>query len=526
MIMKKSNDYWKKRQEELQKSLLEPADKYCKELEKAYKNTIKDIEKDVAVWYQRFADNNGIVDKVAAKRILNNKELKELKWDVNQYIKAGKENGITKDWSKELENASARYHISRLEALKIQMQQKIEELYGGREDKVKGLLGDIYTEGNYKNAYEIAQKTGAHFSFAKIDDGKLNKVLSKPWTADDNTFSEKIWQNRKTLVNTVHQELIKGISRGTAPITVANVIAKKMNTDLYKAQRLVITESAFFASEAQKDCYNNLDVDKYEILGTLDTTTCSECGGMDGQVFDVKDMVEGVNAPPFHPNCRCTTVPYFNDEFTEDEMRAARDEDGKTVYVKNMTYNEWKEKFIEEKGQQNWDYHEKSNKNKSADMEQYEKYKAVLGKNAPKTLEEFQKIKYNGNETWNQFKAYTNSIKSGELTPLADFSLYKSKCLEVSNTIIGITTANGIKIENRTNHLIARVIGSVENKRSGVEVADILRALKEPSYIKPIKYLVNGPSQKFVLNGVCIASVNPDTKTIIQVNPFTRKKGS
>lgn len=344
--MARNNEYWKKRQEKLQESLIEPADKYCKELEKAYKNTIKDIEKDIAVWYQRFADNNGIVDKVEAKRILKNKELKELKWDVNQYIKAGEQNGITKNWAKELENASARYHISRLEALKIQMQQKIEELYGGREDKVKSLLGDIYTEGNYKNAYEIAQKTGAHFSFAKIDNNKLNKVLSKPWTTDDNTFSEKIWQNRKTLVNTVHQELIKGISRGTAPIAVANVIAKKMNTDLWKAQRLVITESAFFASEAQRDCYNNLDVEKYQVLCTLDHSTCSECGGMDGQVFDVKDMVEGVNAPPFHPYCRCTTVPYFNDEFTEDEMRAARDEDSKTVYVKDMTYNEWKEKYI------------------------------------------------------------------------------------------------------------------------------------------------------------------------------------
>lgn len=470
MIMKKSNDYWKKRQEELQKSLLEPADKYCKELEKAYKNTIKDIEKDVAVWYQRFADNNGIVDKVAAKRILNNKELKELKWDVNQYIKAGKENGITKDWSKELENASARYHISRLEALKIQMQQKIEELYGGREDKVKGLLGDIYTEGNYKNAYEIAQKTGAHFSFAKIDDGKLNKVLSKPWTADDNTFSEKIWQNRKALVNTVHQELIKGISRGTAPITVANVIAKKMNTDLYKAQRLVITESAFFASEAQKDCYNSLDVDKYEILGTLDTTTCSECGGMDGQVFDVKDMVEGVNAPPFHPNCRCTTVPYFNDEFTEDEMRAARDENGKTVYVKNMTYNEWKDKFVKEKGQETWDYYEKSTKNKSADKEQYEKYKAVLGKNAPKNLEEFQKIKYTNSERWDELKSEVKGkgwlqeqlqyILNGEKLFIPDKTI-----IENSRTIAGKGSKTEIRVVDK---LVAEFGGKPEGWKKRV----------------------------------------------------------
>jgi hypothetical protein len=58
-------------------------------------------------------------------------------------------------------------------------------------------------------------------------------------------------------------------------------------------------------------------------------------------------MQVGVNAPPFHPNCRCTTIPYFDDEFTEGEERAARNlETGKTEYVESMTYEEWKEKFV------------------------------------------------------------------------------------------------------------------------------------------------------------------------------------
>lgn len=342
----KNSEYWKKRYEALQESLLEPTDKYCEELKEIYKNTIKDIEKEISVWYQRFADNNGIVSMAEARKRLNKKDLEELLWDVEQYIKAGEENGITKDWSKELENASARWHISRLEALKIQTQQKIEELYGGREDKVKALLGDIYTEGNYKNAYEIAQRTGATFEFAKIDDNKLNKVLNKPWTVDDKTFSERIWQDRKKLVNTVHQELTKGILTGNSPLNISKVVSKKMNSDLYSAQRLVLTESTYFATEAQKDCYNSLGVEKYEVLETLDGSTCEECGAMDGKVFDRKDMTAGVNAPPFHPNCRGTTVPYFDDEFTEGEKRAARDKSGNTVYVKDMSYEEWKEKFV------------------------------------------------------------------------------------------------------------------------------------------------------------------------------------
>lgn len=61
----------------------------------------------------------------------------------------------------------------------------------------------------------------------------------------------------------------------------------------------------------------------------------------------MQDYEVGVNAPPFHCNCRCTTVPYFYDEFTEDEKRASRDEDGKTVLIDGkIKYEEWKKEFV------------------------------------------------------------------------------------------------------------------------------------------------------------------------------------
>jgi hypothetical protein len=66
---------------------------------------------------------------------------------------------------------------------------------------------------------------------------------------------------------------------------------------------------------------------------------------MDGVVQDMKDFEPGVTAPPFHPWCRTTTVPYFEDDFGE---RAARDADGNVYYVpSNMKYGEWKEKFVD-----------------------------------------------------------------------------------------------------------------------------------------------------------------------------------
>jgi hypothetical protein len=60
----------------------------------------------------------------------------------------------------------------------------------------------------------------------------------------------------------------------------------------------------------------------------------------------MKDYQVGVTAPPFHPWCRTTTVPYFEDNYGE---RAARDEKtGKTYYVpSNMKYADWKKTFVD-----------------------------------------------------------------------------------------------------------------------------------------------------------------------------------
>lgn len=92
----------------------------------------------------------------------------------------------------------------------------------------------------------------------------------------------------------------------------------------------------------------------------------------------------------------------------------------------------------------------------------YAKYQQVLGDNTP-TIEDFAKIRYNEDD-WKAFKAYTSSIKTGELTPFANFKLYQNISKEMDEKIIGIVTSNGIKITGKSNHSIARVIGSVNRK--------------------------------------------------------------
>ena len=93
-----------------------------------------------------------------------------------------------------------------------------------------------------------------------------------------------------------------------------------------------------------------MGADSYEFLATLDNETCSICGKLDKKVFKISKACVGTNCPPMHNECRCTIAPYYDDEFSDlfdkGSTRAARDPlTGKTVYVPDMSYIEWKKKY-------------------------------------------------------------------------------------------------------------------------------------------------------------------------------------
>ena len=378
--MATNNDYWVKRFEMLQNTSLEKGSKLYKELKKQYEIAYKEVEKDILHWYNRFVGDNNVTF-LEAKRMLTAGELQEFKWSLDEYIKYASDNNINIVWAKELQNASTRVHISRLDSLRIQIQNEIEKIYDKQIVGMTEVAETIYEDNYFHTAYEIQKGNNVAWKLKGIDNKAVTKVLAAEWT-DGSTFSDKIWGNKQSLIQTLTTGLTQNFIRGNSQNELIKDISKKFNTDLNKAGRLVMTESAFFSAEAQKDCFKDLGVEKYQVLGTLDSTTCSDCGEYDSQVFDMKDYKEGVTAPPFHPWCRCTTIPYFEDEFQFGE-RAARDTNGNTYYVpKNISYKEWKEKYVnaDSKTKQEFETQQKMKKNKSSDFAQYNKYKETLGR--------------------------------------------------------------------------------------------------------------------------------------------------
>jgi len=342
----KNSEYWQQRFGQLENASHQEAMTVYSRIEESFYQAQKEIENKINSWYMRFANNNEITIN-EAKKLLNSNELKEFKWDVQEYIKYGHENELNELWMKELENASTKYHISRLEALKIQTQQTMEKLFGNELDEVDNLTKNSYINNYFHTMFEYQKGFNVGFNVTNIDQNKLSKIVNKPWAVDEKNFSERIWGNKTKLINELHNELTKMCLTGKSPDESIKYLSKKFNTSKAQAGNLIMTENAYFSQLAQKDCFNALDVEKYEIVATLDSHTSEICKEQDGKVYDMKDYQPGITAPPFHNYCRSTTVPHFDDFDLEGE-RAARDEDGKTYYVSDkMKYDDWYKKYVQ-----------------------------------------------------------------------------------------------------------------------------------------------------------------------------------
>jgi phage head morphogenesis protein, SPP1 gp7 family len=348
----KSKEYWQKRYMLIEGLNNTQGINVKADIDKAFRMAENGIQSEIEKWYSRIADNNGVsISK--ARQMLTNRELEEFKWDLADYIKHGEENNINGKWIKELENASGRWHINRLEALKLRVQQKAEEAFGNEVDSIDNFARDAYMRGYYRTAYEIQKGLGLGWNVGVLDDSAIDEIIKKPWCPDGKNFSSRIWTRKAQMVDELHRELLRTTLLGEHPTKAIDRMLKYVDNSFgnarHAAGRLAMTEAAYFGSKGQQDSFNMLGVEEYEIVATLDNSTSKICREMDGKHFPMSEYKAGVTAPPFHPYCRTCTCPYFDDEFTEKDIKSARNEEGEVYHVPaDMKYEEWKKKYVKE----------------------------------------------------------------------------------------------------------------------------------------------------------------------------------
>ncbi|SMB87164.1 phage putative head morphogenesis protein, SPP1 gp7 family [Peptoniphilus asaccharolyticus DSM 20463] len=335
---------WEKRIEKLNENVFRESEEYVKGIRKIYDFEVNKIQDKIYNHLTKLQAEAGGISLFEAKKMLNDKELSLFKMDLDEFMKKSK-GSITPEIERELDIISHRVRISKLQAMELELKKTVANLMSKEDKGLFNHLGKTYEKRYYNELYELHRIVG-YSNFQSIDKGTLKTILKTPWTSDGNEFSNRIWERGNKLVNSLKDNLTRDIIRGTSPDESIKNIAKEFETSKYNAVRLVMTETAAINSKAVQDSYKKLGVEKYEIIATLDLKTSQICRDMDGRVFEYKDYKIGITAPPFHPNCRTTTVPYFDD--IDDETRMIRNpETGKSERIEKLSYGEWYEKYVD-----------------------------------------------------------------------------------------------------------------------------------------------------------------------------------
>ena len=149
-------------------------------------------------------------------------------------------------------------------------------------------------------------------AFNTIDAEGARRMINAIWLADGKHFTQRIWGNTERLVETLNDQLVHTVVAGKKTTELKHLLMDRFNVSYSRADTLVRTELAHVQTVAAKQRYEDYGIKKYRILGN-DDDSCGnhgvDCHEMDGKEFLFAEMVQGKNAPPFHPNCKCSIVP-------------------------------------------------------------------------------------------------------------------------------------------------------------------------------------------------------------------------
>lgn len=391
------------------------SENFLKNLEKTYKNTKKEIEKDLDNFYKRYFDEtNNAFDNISRPLSLN-----EAKDFYKRFNEIATERGLTKNEIDVLQKTYLEERITRLQALKKQIELQLELLSKSTDISTFEHLKGVYEDSYFDTAHQIyggyrkrPTKSSAIYplpefmalSFHTLNVNAIESVVSNPWSGY--SFSERIWRNKNKAKREIIKALSVGIAQGHNIDKMSRKLSNRMDVAFSDAKRLVRTETNYVMGEATHDTYVNAGLEMYEFLATLDYKTSEICRELDGKKFYLKDRKVGVNCNPMHPNCRSTTIPYFP-EYEDEEpfYRIARGTDGKTYTIPDkIDYKKWF-KGLSEKEKTKAVVMSKREKNKSYDKKQYQRYQEFIREsNLPKTFDDFQNLKYNDGEKWEELK--------------------------------------------------------------------------------------------------------------------------
>jgi len=337
--------YWTDRAELSYTAGEKDALQVAKQLKVNYERCVREIEKEINAFYGKWATKEGMTYDEAVK-LLKRKELKEFKNYIEEMLKMGEKEKFTPEQLKKFRILYGKARISRLDELQANIRFELDKLAGKTDTQIHDMLYKDYEENYYKTIYDIQQFEGFTSSFSGLNSNVIEKAIATKYL--EANYSQRIWTNTEKLMTILEQEIPRGLTEGYNPRKLASeVIRPRVNEKAYNnIVRLIRTEYNKILNDSTIAGYKASGIDKYEIMSALEQKgrTCIHCQNLDydvsGIAHDVNNAKVGINYPPFHSNCRCTTIPHFEadeiDTMSESEL-------GQIGFI---TYDDWKNGLV------------------------------------------------------------------------------------------------------------------------------------------------------------------------------------
>lgn len=328
-------EYWERRAISDKIAAIEDANKQIRLMRGVFKGAHKELGTEI----QRILKSiSG--DLTEARRILNITELSGLRNHYDKLIAMLGDEKSAKLANELMDSLYKSGRVTRLDAMLAQVDYYCAQLYrDSAKLMAKGLLSAGKTS-YFRKIYSFEMFAGKELQWATLDPRKLDVLLSSKWSGEN--WSDRLWGHVKGFDKKLKDVIGRGILTGEDTHAMAAELSKLTGGTRKNTERLIRTETAFVSEQAQNMAYDEFGVERYRFLATLDLKTSEICRYMDGKVFLRKEAKVGINFPPLHPNCRSTTIPDYDDMNAALDKRAARDPvTGKTVYLPDMTYDEW-----------------------------------------------------------------------------------------------------------------------------------------------------------------------------------------
>lgn len=298
-------EYWRDRAEMVMEKGMARADVVLRDLQKMYAQAARDVQAEIDKLYRMYAQESGL-SYADAQAWLNRAERTEWRMTLADYVDRINATG-DKALLAELNALAAQSRVRRFRQVLTAIDVAASELRSGEEKLTEKLL-----RGTYRSAYRMAGDLLAGGTLEALNPASVAQALAYPWSGA--SFSDRIWSNAEQLAQTLRRTVTQGLIQGQDVRQMAAGVQKATGAAMHRAETLIRTETARCIEDGTLAGYKAAGVERYQILVSPDSRTCDACSRLDGAVFRVDEAVTGVNYPPFHPNCRDTTVPYFSGE--------------------------------------------------------------------------------------------------------------------------------------------------------------------------------------------------------------------